>query len=97
MARGICVWNEMSMGICRSKLSTCSVRPRKASNMMPSFSAKAWIAAHILPLRSFQCLYGRWTAAGHNGVGGCTSLHASPSMRCQPLSRGGGSWPCILP
>ena len=44
----------MSTGICGSRLSTCSMRPRQALNMMPSFSAKARIAAHISPLMLFK-------------------------------------------
>ena len=56
MVRGICVWNKMSMGICGSRLSTCSVRPRQASNVMPSFSARVQTAAHTLPPMSFKAV-----------------------------------------
>ena len=56
MVRGICIWNKMSMGICGSRLSTCSARPRQASNVMPSFSAEAQIVAHISPLMLFKVI-----------------------------------------
>ena len=46
----------MSMGICGSRLSTCSVRPRQASNVMPSFSAKVQIVAHTLPHMLFKAI-----------------------------------------
>ena len=35
------------MGICGSRLRTCSARPRQSLNVIPSFSARAWTAAHI--------------------------------------------------
>ena len=44
------------MGICGSRLSTCSMRPRQASNVIPSFSAKAWTAAHTSPHMSFKAV-----------------------------------------
>ena len=47
---GICIWNKMSMGIYRSRPSTCSVRPRKASNVMLSFSVRVQIVAHTSSL-----------------------------------------------
>ena len=46
----------MSTGIYGSRLSTCSVRPKQASNVMPSFSAKAWIVAHMSPLMLFKVI-----------------------------------------
>ena len=46
----------MSTGICGSKLSTCSVRPKQVLNVMPSFSAKAQITAHISPLMLFKVI-----------------------------------------
>ena len=49
MVKGICVWNEMSVGSCGSRLSTCSAMPRQASNVMTSFSTKVWTVAHTLP------------------------------------------------
>ena len=36
------------MGICGSRLRTCRARPRQASNVTPSFSAKAW-RPHLIP------------------------------------------------
>ena len=56
MVRGICVWNEMSRGICGSRLSICSMRPRQASNVIPSFSTKGWTAAHTSPHMSFKAI-----------------------------------------
>ena len=56
MVRGICVWNKTSTGICRSRLTTYSSRPRQGLNVMPSFSAKAWIVAHISPLMLFKVI-----------------------------------------
>ena len=44
------------MGICGSRLSTCSTRPRQASNVMPSFSARAQTVAHTLPHMSFKAV-----------------------------------------
>ena len=96
MERGIFVWNEMSVGICRSRLSTCSAIPRQASKVMPSFSAKAWMAAHTSPHMSFKAILAsvrNVANLGHIEVGDCTSLHASPSKKHQLLSRDGGLWP----
>ena len=57
MVRGICVWNETSTGICGSRLSTYSARPRQSLNVMPSFSAKVWIAPHTLSLMLFRVCF----------------------------------------
>ena len=50
------MWNEMSMGICRSRFSTCSARPRQALYVMLSLSAKVWMASHTLPHMSFKAV-----------------------------------------
>ena len=44
------------MGICGSRLSTCSVRPRQASNVIPSFSAKVQTVVHTSPHMLFKAI-----------------------------------------
>ena len=49
--------NKILTGICGSRLSTYSVRPRQASNVMLSVSAKAWMVSHTSPRMSL-CHFG---------------------------------------